>query len=76
MASTDPLIPYEGLPEKIVNEDLLWNDRRAKCSAGGDQKLRLKIFNMATAWRLKDAATTRSLLDEIRGSVPKTMVGR
>ncbi|HJQ68202.1 MAG TPA: hypothetical protein VKA70_04485 [Blastocatellia bacterium] len=71
MASADPLIPYEGHPSEIVNNGLMWNDPKSKCSIGSDSALRLKVSNMATAWNEKDAAKVRSLLQEIKSAAPQ-----
>lgn len=71
MASADPLINYEGRPSDIVNNGLLWNDPKSKCSIGDDKDLRLKLLNLANAWRQKDAASVRSLLQEIKSAAPQ-----
>ena len=71
MASADPLIAYEGHPSEIINNGLLWNDPKSKCSVGADSSLRLKVSNLATAWQQKDAATVRSLLQEIKSAAPQ-----
>jgi hypothetical protein len=71
MASKDPLISFEGHPEEIVNNGLLWNDPKSKCSVGSDENMRKKLFDLTTAWRLKDAATVRSLLQELETMAPK-----
>ena len=71
MASKDPLIAFEGHPEEVVNNGLLWNDPKSKCSVGSDENMRKKIGELATAWRLKDAATVRSLLQELESMSPK-----
>ena len=65
MAASDPLPDYEGRPEQIINTGLLWNDPKAKCSVGDDQAKRMKLFDLATAWRKKDATTVRSILQEL-----------
>jgi hypothetical protein len=65
LAEKDPLPDYDGQPSKIVNEGLLWNDPKAKCSVAGDEAKRNKVVEMATAWRMKDAAKVRSLLSEL-----------
>lgn len=67
MASKDPLPAYEGHPEEIVNNGLLWNDPKSKCSVGSDENMRKKIADMANAWRMKDAAKVRSILQELEG---------
>ena len=64
MAAADPLIDYEGHPSEIVNNGLLWNDPKSKCAVS-DEGQRKKIFELAKAWRMKDAATVRSLLQEM-----------
>jgi hypothetical protein len=71
MAANDPLIEYEGHPSEIINNGLLWNDPKSKCSVGSDASLRLKVSNLATAWKMKDAARVRSLLDEIKSAAPQ-----
>ena len=71
MASKDPLISFEGHPEEIVNNGLLWNDPKSKCSVGSDENMRKKLFELTTAWRLKDAAKVRSLLQELESMSPK-----
>jgi len=71
MASKDPLIPYEGHPEEIVNNGLLWNDPKSKCSVGSDENLRKKVAELANAWRMKDASKVRSILQELEGMAPK-----
>ena len=72
MAATEPMTPYEGHPAEIINNGLLWNDAKSKCSIGTDQQLRLKVGNLATAWARKDAAAVKSLLEEIKSAAPKT----
>ena len=72
MAATEPMTPYEGHPAEIINNGLLWNDAKSKCSIGTDPALRLKVGNLATAWRQKEAATVKSLLEEIKSAAPKT----
>jgi hypothetical protein len=72
MAATEPMTPYEGHPEEIINNGLLWNDAKSKCSIGTDAQLRLKVGTLATAWRQKDAAKVKSLLEEIKSAAPKT----
>ena len=64
MAAADPLIDYEGHPSEIVNNGLLWNDPKSKCAVS-DEGQRKKIFELANAWRTKDAAKVRSLLQEM-----------
>jgi hypothetical protein len=64
MAASDPLIEYEGHPSQIINEGLLWNDPKSKCAAS-DPAQRTKIFELGTAWRMKDSAKVRSLLSEL-----------
>jgi hypothetical protein len=71
MAENDPLIDYEGHPSEIINNGLLWNDPKSKCSIGSDASLRLKVSNLATAWSMKDAAKVRSLLQEIKSAAPQ-----
>jgi hypothetical protein len=68
MAAADPLIEYEGHPSEIINNGLLWNDAKSKCSLGDDQDKRKKVFEIANAWRTKDAAKVRSLLQELGAS--------
>ena len=64
MAAADPLIDYEGHPSEIVNNGLLWNDPKSKCAVS-DEGQRKKIFELASAWRMKDASKVRSLLQEM-----------
>jgi hypothetical protein len=71
MASKDPLIMFEGHPEEVVNNGLLWNDPKSKCSVGSDENMRQKVFELANAWRMKDAARVRSILQELEGMSPK-----
>ncbi|HLG18064.1 MAG TPA: hypothetical protein VJH03_26720 [Blastocatellia bacterium] len=71
MASADPLIDYAGHPEEIVNNGLLWNNPKSRCSIGSDAALRKKVLDMAAAWRRKDSASVRSLLAEIKGAAPQ-----
>jgi 3-oxoacyl-ACP reductase-like protein len=71
MAAKDPLIAYEGHPSEIVNNGLLWNDPKSKCSVGSDENMRQKVFDLATAWRMNDAAKVRSILQELEGMSPK-----
>ncbi|HWP44425.1 MAG TPA: hypothetical protein VNO14_14360 [Blastocatellia bacterium] len=72
IASADPLPAYGGQAEQIVNSGLLWNDPKSNCAIGEDTKLRLKVSEMANAWRMKDAAKVRSLLDEIKSAIPSS----
>ena len=67
MASADPLIAYEGHPEEIINNGLLWNDPKSKCSVGSDDNMRKKVSELAMAWQMKDAAKVRSILQELEG---------
>lgn len=71
MAAKDPLIPYEGHPAEIVNNGLLWNDPKSKCSVGSDENMRQKVFELASVWRMNDAAKVRSILQELEGMSPK-----
>jgi hypothetical protein len=71
MAAADPLINYEGRPSDIINNGLLWNDPKSKCSIGDNKDLRLKLLDVANAWRQKDAARTRSLLEEVKSAAPQ-----
>ena len=70
MAAKDPLIAYEGHPEEIVNNGLLWNDPKSKCYAS-DDGMRKKIADLAVKWRMHDAAAVRSILQELEGMAPK-----
>ena len=72
MAATDPMTPYEPHPAEIINNGLLWNDAKSKCSIGADPQLRLKVSALATAWRQKNAQTVKSLLEEIKSAAPKS----
>jgi hypothetical protein len=71
MAAKDPLIAYEGHPEEIVNNGLLWNDPKSKCSVGTDENMRKKVAELAGKWRMHDAAAVRSILQELEGMSPK-----
>lgn len=71
MAAKDPLIAYEGHPEEIVNNGLLWNDPKSKCSVGTDANMRKKVTDLAAKWRMHDAAAVRSILQELEGMSPK-----
>ena len=71
IATPDPLVAYEGQASEIVNNGLMWNDPKSKCSVGADTSLRLKLSNLATAWTEKDAAKVRSLLQEIKSAAPQ-----
>lgn len=72
MANAEPMTPYEGHPQKVINEGLMWNDEKSNCSIGADQDLRMKVLKMSNAWKMKDAATVRSLLAEIKSAAPQT----
>ncbi len=72
IAAADPLPSYEGQPEQIINDGLMWNDEKSKCSIGTDQALRLKVSELANAWRMKDAAKVRSHLTEIKQAAPQS----
>ena len=71
MAAKDPLIAYEGHPEEIVNNGLLWNDPKSKCSVASDADMRKKVADLAAKWRMHDAAAVRSILQELEGMSPK-----
>jgi len=71
IAAADPLPSYEGQPEQIINDGLMWNDEKSRCSMGTDSAQRLRVLQLSTAWRMKDAAKVRSLLTEIKGSAPQ-----
>ena len=68
MASTEPMTAYQGHPEEIVNNGLLWNDPKSKCFIGDAN--RLKVLEMATAWREKNADKAKSLLQELKSAAP------
>jgi hypothetical protein len=65
LAEKDPLINYDGRPSEIVNNGLLWNDPKSHCSVGSDDAMKKKVVDLADAWRRKDAAQVRSLLQEL-----------
>jgi hypothetical protein len=71
IASADPLPDYEGQPEQIINNGLLWNDEDSKCSIGTDAKLRLQLFEVSNAWRIKDTSKVRSVLQEVKSAAPQ-----
>jgi hypothetical protein len=70
IASADPLPALGGQAEQIINNGLLWDDPKSKCSIGSDQGLRKKVSDMGVAWREKNAEKTRSLLQEIKAAAP------
>lgn len=72
MAEKEPLIDYEGHPSEIINGGLMWNDPKSKCSLGDNLDLRKKAADVATAWRKKDAAAVRSLLQELKSAAPQS----
>jgi hypothetical protein len=65
MAEKDPLINFEGHPSEIVNNGLMWNDPKSHCSIASDDATRKKVAELANAWRMKDGAKVRSLLEEL-----------
>lgn len=65
LAAKDPLIDYDGRPSDIVNGGLLWNDPKSRCSVADDEAKKKKVVDLANAWRRKDAAQVRSLLQEL-----------
>jgi hypothetical protein len=70
MAEADPLVAYEGRPSQIINNGLLWNDPKSKCSIGNDNNLRLKLLELSNAWRTKDAVKVRALVQEVKTAAP------
>ena len=72
IAAADPFPAYEGQAEQIINDGLLWNDEKSKCSIGTDAALRSKVAEAGNAWRMKDAAKVRTLLGEIKQAAPQT----
>jgi hypothetical protein len=71
MAEKEPLIDYEGHPSEIINGGLLWNSPDSKCSLGDNLDLRKKAADVSVAWRRKDAAAVRSLLQELKSAAPQ-----
>jgi hypothetical protein len=71
MAEKDPLIDYEGHPAEIINGGLMWNSPESKCSLGDNLELRKKAADVSVAWRKKDAAAVRSLLQELKSAAPQ-----
>ena len=65
LAKKDPLIDYDGRPSEIINGGLLWNDPKSHCSIAGDEAMKKKVIELATAWRKKDGTTVRSILQEL-----------
>ena len=61
MASEDPMTPYEGHPQEIINNGLLWNNAKSKCSIGDNHSLRLKLSELSKAWRENDTSKVRSV---------------
>lgn len=72
IASADPLPAYGGQAQQIINDGLLWNDPRSRCSIGDDQALRTKVSETVTAWWTKDADKVRSLLQELKSAAPQS----
>ena len=72
LANRDPLPAYEGQPQQIVNNGLLWNDPKSNCSIGEDSALRKKVSDLAVAWRAKNTERVRTLLGEIKSAVPQS----
>ena len=68
MAEKDPLIDYDGHPSEIINGGLLWNDPKSHCSVAADEGMKKKVIELAGAWRAKDGAKVRSLIEELGGS--------
>lgn len=62
LAARDPLPAYEGEPSRIINDGLLWSS--GKCAVT-DQAQRLKLSDLANKWRMNDAASVRSSLQEM-----------
>jgi hypothetical protein len=65
LAAADPLIDYEGQPSNIINNGLLWNDPKSKCSLGEDAARRKQVFELSNAWRTKNAEQVRSILSSM-----------
>jgi len=65
MAEKDPLIDYDGHPSEIINGGLLWNDPKSRCSIASDEATRKKVVELSVAWRAKNAATVRSILQDL-----------
>jgi hypothetical protein len=66
LAGKDPLITYEGEPRYIINDGLLWDNKRSKCSVGNNPGMRLKLSKLATAWQQRDSQQVRALLDQVQ----------
>lgn len=71
MAEKDPLMEYEGHPSEVINGGLMWNSPESKCSLGDNLELRKKAADISVAWRKKDAAAVRSLLQELKSAAPQ-----
>jgi hypothetical protein len=71
MAEKEPLIDYEGHPSEIINGGLMWNSPESKCSLGDNLDLRKKAADVSVAWRKKDVAAVRSLLQELKSAAPQ-----
>ena len=71
MAEKEPLMEYEGHPSEIINGGLMWNSPESKCSLGDNLDLRKKAAEVSVAWRKKDAAAVRSLLQELKTAAPQ-----
>jgi hypothetical protein len=71
MAGKESLPDYEGHPSEIINGGLMWNSPESKCSLGDNLDLRKKAADVSVAWRKKDAAAVRSLLQELKSAAPQ-----
>jgi hypothetical protein len=71
MAEKEPLVDYEGHPSEIINGGLMWNSPESKCSLGDNLDLRKKAADVSVAWRKKDVAAVRSLLQELKSAAPQ-----
>ena len=69
LAEKDPLISYEGAPSRIVNDGLLWNSPHSKCAVT-DEAAREKVFSLATAWQEKNSSQVRSILADLKSTMP------
>lgn len=65
LAAADPLPDYEGQPSDIINNGLLWNDAKSKCSIGDDAARRRQLFELSNHWRMKHTDEVRKLLSDM-----------
>ncbi len=72
LAAADPLPDYEGQPSDIINNGLMWNDPKSKCSIGDDANRRKQLFELSNHWRMKHADEVRSMLRDMGATAEST----